>query len=378
MYGEKKIGVVTTSRADFGIYQPLIRSLNDLPNVDVELIALGAHFFKNQGNTIEEVRKFDHLVIHEIPGLTESTDLLDISNNFSLVIQTMGEFWKDHLYFDIVFVLGDRYEMAAAVLAGVPFSIHFAHLHGGEVTLGATDQLYRDTISLASKMHFTATERAKERVLSLLAPFTDRKVFCTGSVVLNTISTTVDLSAEEFFQQFGFDIHQNFVLVTIHPETMYLHQSDSQLREFVAALDWILNCTQDAILITLPNADAGASPWREAFLKLSQEFERVRCYENLGVIGYYTAMRSCSYMLGNSSSGIIESATAKAWSINVGDRQLGREQSANTFSVPFASDKIIEQIQKLPDVKYTGDNVYGNGDAVAKIVAFVLERWREI
>jgi GDP/UDP-N,N'-diacetylbacillosamine 2-epimerase (hydrolysing) len=369
MSAPKKIAIITSSRADFGIYQPLISAIESMSEFRLELIAIGSHFFSNQGETIQEVRHFYSGTIHEISVCSQGTSLKEISENFSKTYSGVEELWSKNADYDLVFALGDRYEMAAAVLSTVPYQIPVAHLHGGEITLGAIDQIYRDTITLSSKLHFTATEQAKKRVESILGPqLKNSCVLHSGSIVLDKIAALPELSETEFYQRFNFDLSQDFLLITIHPETVAMTENHLHVNEFEKAMDWIMEKTSYNLLITLPNADPGAEVWRRLFINKSSKQGRIYCYENLGVQAYYTAMKKCQSMLGNSSSGIIESASAGAWVINLGSRQEGREFNQNTRHVRFQFEDILDALNSLPSNRYEGENIYGNGNAVLKIL----------
>ena len=369
MSAPKKIAIITSSRADFGIYQPLISAIESMSEFRLELIAIGSHFFPNQGETIQDVRSFFSGTIHEISVCSQGTSLKEISENFSKTYSGVEELWSKNADYDVVFALGDRYEMAAAVLSTVPYQIPVAHLHGGEITLGAIDQIYRDTITLSSKLHFTATEQAKKRVESILGPqLKNSCVLHTGSIVLDKIAALPELSETEFYQRFNFDLSQDFLLITIHPETVAMTENHLHVNEFERAMDWIMEKTSYNLLITLPNADPGAEVWRRLFINKSSKQGRIYCYENLGVQAYYTAMKKCQSMIGNSSSGIIESASAGAWVINLGSRQEGREFNQNTRHVRFQFEDILDALNSLPSNRYEGENIYGHGNAVLKIL----------
>ena len=159
-----KVGILTSSRADFGIYLPLLNYIKEIPLFDIEIIAFGTHLSKSHGYTIEMIEEIGFSKIYKISSLISNDDEESISTSYGLTIIKFGNFWAKNK-FDIVFCLGDRFEMSAAVQAGIPFGIKYAHFHGGEITLGAIDNIYRHQITLASLLHFTATKFFSRKVV---------------------------------------------------------------------------------------------------------------------------------------------------------------------------------------------------------------------
>ena len=142
-----KIGVLTSSRADFGIYLPLLKALQADSFFQLELIVFGTHLSRYHGYTVQQIIEEGFEPIHQIHQMLLTDEDNAISTSYALTALKFADFWKNHS-FDCVFCLGDRYEMAAAVAAGIPYNIPFAHIHGGETTLGAIDNVYRHGISL--------------------------------------------------------------------------------------------------------------------------------------------------------------------------------------------------------------------------------------
>ena len=144
-----KIGVLTSSRADYGIYAPLLKKLNTDGYINLEVIAFGTHLSKSHGYTLTEIEKDDYNCIHSISSLISNDDEQSIATSYGLTVLKFADFWRENKY-DMIFCLGDRFEMSAAVQAGIPFGLKFAHIHGGETTLGAIDNIYRNQITHAS------------------------------------------------------------------------------------------------------------------------------------------------------------------------------------------------------------------------------------
>ena len=162
-----KIGVLTSSRADYGIYLPLLRKISRDNYFNMEIIAFGTHLSKLHGYTVSEMANENFKKIHRISSLISNDDENAISTSYALTVLKFSDFWSSNSY-DLVFCLGDRFEMSAAVQAGIPYNIKFAHIHGGEQTLGAIDNIYRDQITHASKLHFTSTKMFSNRISQII------------------------------------------------------------------------------------------------------------------------------------------------------------------------------------------------------------------
>lgn len=362
-----RIGVLTSSRADYGIYMPLLQKLNIDTFFELEIIAFGTHLSKSHGFTLNEIQKGGYSCIHSISSLISNDDEQSIASSYGLTVLKFAEFWATHNY-DLVFCLGDRFEMSAAVQAGIPYRIKYAHIHGGETTLGAIDNVYRHQISLASTIHFTATETFKQKVIDLTN--ISEGVFSVGSLSLNDILNFKPIQKEVFLNKFGI-LNQDFGLVTFHPETISVRENSLYAGEMKKALAFISE--QLLLVITMPNADTLGSIFRESIMLLKDEKpNRVVLVENFGKNNYFSAMHYAKVLIGNTSSGILEAASFGKYVVNVGNRQKGRLRSNNVIDCEFKESDIItayEKAMKCHD--YKGENRYfkeGAADSIIKII----------
>lgn len=352
----KSVAVLTSSRADYGIYLPLLKLLQKDKFFKLNIIAFGTHTSSSHGHTIDNILKDGFKIFYQIESMVSGDSPDAISTTIALTSLKFADFWRDHQNdFDIVFCLGDRYEMFAAVIAGIPFNIQFAHLHGGEKTLGAIDNIFRHAITLASKIHFVSCNEHAKRVSELIE--SKDNIFNVGSLSLDNLTNQHLLSKKEFFDMFGVDLNKKTILVTFHPETISSKLNEEYAEELSSALTELKSYK---VLITLPNADIFGSIIRNRFVLLSlKSHHRIFCLENLGSQGYFTAMTFCSFLLGNTSSGIIEAASFGKWVINVGNRQEGRIQSENIYNVPADKRKILQAVKKIEkNPEYKGGNIY--------------------
>jgi GDP/UDP-N,N'-diacetylbacillosamine 2-epimerase (hydrolysing) len=195
-------------------------------------------------------------------------------------------------------------------------------------------------------------------------------VYNVGSLSLDNLQTIDFLSPLEFYNKFGIDITKPTILVSIHPETNNPEKNHQYSIEIIKALE-ILKVNQ--ILITLPNSDTLGSVFRDQLIKFSaSSVGSIFCIENLGTRGFFSAMKYCLFLLGNSSSGIIEAASLNKWVINLGSRQCGRYQNTNVINVCFQSDMIIQTANEiLQRAAYTGGNIYYQPNVSKSIISFL-------
>ncbi|MGO4819408.1 UDP-N-acetylglucosamine 2-epimerase [Flavobacterium sp. W22_SRS_FP1] len=364
-----RIGILTSSRADYGIYLPLLEKMKRDSFFEMEIIAFGTHLSKSHGYTLKDVEKDDYPVIHSVSSLISNDDEQSIASSYGLTVLKFADFWTNHIY-DLVFCLGDRFEMSAAVQAGIPFGVKFAHIHGGETTLGAIDNIYRHQITLAAQLHFTATDVFREKVIDLLGFSED--THSVGALSLNDIKSFVPIDRATFFEEFKIPTEE-FALVTFHPETMSLQDNAQYAQAMGNALATISK--KMFLIITMPNADTQGSVYREVIEKLKKEFpDRFLLIENFGKLNYFSAMHYTKILIGNTSSGILEAASFGKYVVNVGDRQKGRVQSENVLNCEFKEGAVILAVTKAMNFeKYKGGNIYFKQRVADNIIKIVKE-----
>lgn len=360
-----EIAILTSSRADFGFYKPLIKELKKYKNVKIKLVVFGTHLSHKHGYTVTYIKEQGYKVYKEIDTLIKGDSPEIISKTIAKVHQKFASFWNENI-FDLIICLGDRYEMFAAVSASVPFNIPVAHISGGEETLGAIDTIYRHSLSLMAKYHFTNTKKNALRVAQIIG--SNQHIYHTGSLAIDNIKETKLLSKAQFKTKFKFDISVPFILFTFHPETVDFKKNNI----YAKTIEALLLKINVSVLVTMPNADTAGSEIRKVINKAAKINKLIHVVESLGSEGYYTALQNCLFVLGNSSSGIVEAASFAKYVINIGNRQKGREKGNNVIDVVMDEKKIItamQSLQKLP--KLSNKNIYGNGDAAKKITTII-------
>lgn len=364
-----KIAFLTSSRADYGIYLPLLEAMQSDPFFDVRLIVFGTHLSAHHGHTVDmisDVFTIDHRINH----IQEGDSGAAIAQSMAVAFSEFARLWNSAKHdYDLVFCLGDRYEMFAAVSAASPYRVAFAHLHGGETTLGAIDNEFRHCITLFSKLHFTATEEYSARVSSITG--SSHHVYTVGSLSLENLKNIQLYSVDAFSAEFGIDMTLPTVLVTYHPETVNAGSNESNARNLVAALEKL----DMQVVITMPNADTSGDSMRRVYEAFASTTKNVVLIENFGTRGYFSCMNLCAFVAGNSSSGIIEAASFRKHVVNIGDRQKGRAASSNVIHCSADTESIMQACNKANQLgEYKGDNIYFRTNVAEKIID-VVKSW---
>ena len=336
----RSIGVVTTSRADYSAYRPLLKAFQADPDISPKLYVSGMHLSPEFGLAVRFVENDGIEIAERIEMLLSSDTPEGIAKSMGLgLIGFSQAFSKYHP--DILVVLGDRYEMLAATLAALPFKIPVAHLCGGELTQGAIDDALRHSITKLSHLHFTSTEVYAHRVIQLGED--PNCVFVSGEPALDHILTASQLTPEELKHRFGVDVERPFLLVTFHPVTLEYEKVEWQIDELLAALDQ----ARFPVIFTMPNADTAgriiATRMRQWVQSNPGMGEMV---DNFGAESYHSVLRRAVAVVGNSSSGLIEAPSFKVPAVNIGIRQTGRIRAANVIDVGYDRADILSAIQK--------------------------------
>jgi len=358
------VGVLTSSRADFGIYYPLLKKMDSHEYFDLEIIAFGTHLDENYGKTINEIYSSGFKVKHQIETLTLNNNPYETSKSISNTMSKFSEFWNNNR-FDLVICLGDRYEMFAAVSASLPFQIKLAHIHAGETTLGAIDNVFRHSISLMSKYLFVSTEKYEKRAIEINSD--PELVYNVGALSIDNLENLNYYSIDEFNQKFNIDLNKPTILSTFHPETISLSKNKQYVDELIMSFDELKKRYQ--IVITMPNADTMGDMIREKFIDFSKGVSEVKLIESFGMKGYLSCMKHCSFLLGNTSSGFVEASYFPKKVINLGQRQDGRIITENILNTPITKDNIIKAVKKTEKKVLQGnENIYGKGNTAQNII----------
>ena len=364
-----KIALLTSSRADFGIYLPLLKILKDDPFYKLSIIAFGTHLSLKHGETINEILNNGLNPSFTIDTLPDGDSPAAIASSMGKTIINFSKIWENN-FFDIIIALGDRYEMFAACSSVVPFGIPIAHLYGGETTLGAIDDVFRNSITQMSTYHFTSTEEYKNRVIALKD--SDKYVYNVGALSIDNLKSLKLLSIEEFKSRFKIDLSIPSILITFHPETVAFKKNKEYIHQLVGALKEISGFQ---FIITMPNLDILGNMIRQCLLDFVVESKNAVAVESFGALGYLSCMKYSSMMLGNTSSGFIEAAFFHKYVINIGRRQEGRILTPNINSIDIDKNQILNAVREYSNFKQSAfDGIYGDGHAAEKIISILKDK----
>lgn len=335
----RKICVVTSTRAEYGIMSNLIEKINQDKDLELQLIVTGMHLSEKFGHTIDEITQ----------PITKKIDIeieKEPAHSLALAIEKFDTVFKE-LKPDIVAILGDRYEIMGVAQAAMLNNIPIAHIHGGETTEGAIDEAIRHSITKMSHLHFTSCEEYRKRVIQLGE--NPERVFNVGSLGVENIKTIPLMSKTELEKSLGFNFNKHNLLVTFHPVTLE-GNSKEQFWELLKALDEL---KETNIIITSPNSDEGNQEIFELIENFEKTHNNVKSYKSLGMKRYLSALQYINAVVGNSSSGIIEAPSFGIATVNIGNRQKGRLQASSIINCEPEKYSIIEAIKKAIDENFT-------------------------
>ncbi|MBF0540401.1 MAG: UDP-N-acetylglucosamine 2-epimerase (hydrolyzing) [Nitrospirae bacterium] len=360
----RKIAVITGSRAEYGLLYFLMKEILSDPALQLQVIVTGSHLCPEFGLTYHEIERDGFIISEKVEMLLSSDTPIGIAKSLGLAIIGIAEALQRQSP-DIVVLLGDRYEILAAAQAGMFLKIPIAHLHGGELTLGAIDDAIRHAVTKMSHLHFTSTPEYRNRVIQL-GEHPD-KVFVSGALCIDNIKRLTLLDKNKFMEEIDFKLGDLNFLVTYHPETLTDTKIEDQINELFSALDLFTNAK---IIFTMPNADSGSRLISKMIKQYVLKSEgRATAFISLGQLRYLSAIKHVDVVIGNSSSGIIEVPYFKKPTVNIGNRQKGRLSALSVINCNDDKNSIEKAIKKalsqesLKEVK----NPYGDGDAALMI-----------
>jgi len=338
----RKICVVTGSRAEYGLVSRLMGLIKGDSSLTLQIIATNMHLSPEFGNTYKEIEKDGFRIDKRVEMLLSSDTANATTKSVGLATIGFADAYED-LKPDLLLVVGDRYEILAAVTAALFYRIPVVHLHGGEITEGAYDDAIRHAITKMSHLHFTATEVYRNRVIQLGEE--PARVFNAGAIGLDNIKYLQLMQKSELEKSLDFNFGEKSVLVTFHPVTLENNTGEEQTHNLLQALESMASLQ---ILITLPNSDTNG----RIIMQLINRFvdknkNRSRAFASLGQIRYLSALQFVDAVVGNSSSGIIEAPSFGIPTLNIGERQHGRIKAE---SIIDCEPTVIDIRKKLTHV----------------------------
>jgi UDP-hydrolysing UDP-N-acetyl-D-glucosamine 2-epimerase len=362
---KRKIAVVTSSRADYGHLYWLLRDLLEVDSVDLKIVALGPHLSPEFGHTLQEIEKDGFAVSARIECLLSSDNDVGMAKTIGVAILGLADLFAQ-MRPDLLLLIADRYEMVAPAAVALALRIPIAHIEGGEISEGAIDDAVRNALTKMSHIHFTSTQAARQRVIDMGEE--EWRVHRAGAPSLDHVRRRTLFTRAEVESRLGLDLSSPPILVAYHPVTL-LQDTTEEANALFAALEKL----SEQIVFCFPNADAGS----RALIDRTKSFLAARgagtLYTNLDPVTYWSLLRQVEMLVGNSSSGIMETASCALPTVDIGIRQQGRERARNVLHAAANKPAILKAIEIAKTDEFRASlsglaNPYGDGYAAEKIV----------
>ncbi len=368
------VAVVTGTRAEYGLLRPVLEALYQRDRVQVRLLVTGAHLSPVYGHTIDEIigDGFTPDACIEILSGAEEQGRLGTAQRTAVALEKFTQEFTA-VRPDAVLLLGDRYEIFAVAQAAALLDIPVAHISGGDVTTGADDDWFRHCITKMAKLHFPSCEEYRQRVIRMgEEPW---RVLNVGGLGDENIRNMLLLDRQQLEESLGITLAKPYALVTFHPETACDVPVETQIQAVLQAID---ENPQLFYLFTMANADAGGHAMNLALEEFCAKRENTALFSSLGVLRYLSAMKHAALVLGNSSSGVVETPSFGVAAVNIGNRQQGRMRSGNIIDCALDKDAISQGIALAITPEFTAEALkvespYNGGDTSGKIAAALEE-----
>jgi GDP/UDP-N,N'-diacetylbacillosamine 2-epimerase (hydrolysing) len=369
---KKKIAVFTVARSDFGIMKNIIHRIDNDDRFELTCVIGAAHDSKVFGQTINEIKEMKIKRIKKFKFNYVNSDSKNIMNYFQMMIDKTCKFF-DINKIDAALILGDRYEMMAIALTCINYNIPIMHFCGGSETLGSIDDIYRYSISKMAFAHFLETNHHKKNLNKLNIK---KNLYIVGAPALENLKTkTLSISEIEKYYQFSFNKDKKIVVACFHPET---YKTTIQNRNYLRIFLNFLKKQNINLIFTYPNADKGFMQFIKLIKSKLKNKKNCLIVKNLGIKNYYSILNFSDLMIGNSSSGIIESASFNIPTINLYNRQKNRYCPKNVIHSIFNLEKINYAYKKALSLKFKNKiinlkNPYFQKDTSIKVANIIFK-----
>lgn len=369
----KTVCVVTATRAEYGLLKNIIKLIEKDEELKLVLVATGTHLSKDFGYTVTEIREDKLPISAEIDILVEEEGGISASKTMAKAFYKFSDFFKNCKP-DMLVVLGDRYELLPICACAMNEQIPISHISGGEITEGVIDDTIRHCVTKMSYLHFVSCEAYRKRVIQLGEE--PSRVFNFGDVGVENICNMKLMSKSELEQEIGFCLDNPYGVVTFHPVTLEKASALKQLEELLNAL----KATEDMnFIITKSNADTEGKEINDRIDEFVEKNKNCKSYYSLGLLRYLSAVQYSEFVIGNSSSGIVEVPAFGIPTINIGDRQKGRLQANSILNCEPEKEAIIRQIKMARREEFKNNikidqNPY-KGKDTSKLIVETIKRF---
>lgn len=368
---KKRIAVYTGSRTEYGILRPILKKIQESRKLELLLIVSAVHFLKKFGST------YSYILDDNFPVATKvkMTKTREIRGKMGLEVgDGIGKMTKSLLALspDILLLNGDRGETFAAAVAGALLPMLVAHIHGGDISKAGLDESMRHAITKLSHIHFCASRKSYERVIQMGE--NPKYVFLVGAPGLDDFVKAPILDTGVLAKKMGFAVRRPLIVVLEHPVTTSIETTPKEMETTLRSVSRFPGTK----VIIYPNGDPGS----EGMIRVIEKYrlhEGFYIFASIERLNYINLLRNADVLVGNSSGGIIETASCGLPTVNVGSRQENRERNENVIDVPHDQKAIGDAIAKcLNDRRFIAKikkikNVYGDGTASDKIAKILSE-----
>lgn len=373
----RRIAVITSTRAEFGLLMPVVKELRKYEDEDlkIELVVSGTHLSDAYGHTIDEIEALNIRIDETVVIPVSSNSATDISTNQAEILVRFTELFAKKKY-SVIVILGDRYEMLAIAIAAGNTHTPIFHLCGGDTTEGAVDEWIRHSITKMSYLHFPTNVESYNRVIQLGER--PERVFNFGSTSIDNILNVADMDKVEALRSLGLD-DCKYAICTYHPVTMEDGGIEKDINDFLESIKCFPNIE---FIVTKSNADQGGAKINQLLDDADKRIGNLHVFSSLGVRRYLSLMKYSEFVLGNSSSGIIETPAFGVPTVNIGDRQRGRLQSESIINCEPDKDSIRKAVEKAMSSEFKDAcrrvvSPYGDGHTAEQIAKKIVEVVRE-
>lgn len=366
-----KVCVFTGARSEYGLLLWIITDMERDPDIELQLIAGGGHLSPDQGMTVRQIEADGHHIDRRIEFLLSTATDTGIAKSTGMCAISLADALSE-LRPDVLLVLGDRYELLAVCSVALILNIPIAHISGGDITEGAIDNQIRDAVTMMADLHLPCTEPSAERVRTITEG--RKPVVNVGEPGLETFVRTAPMSRAELAADLGLDPDRRWILCTIHTETKAtMETSMAMARNTIEAL---AELPGTEVVITAANADAGGAELNDYYRKVCDGNLMFRFIHSLGHRRYLSMMRQAYALVGNTSSGILETPFVGVPTVNIGVRQKGRHLCANVITPRgISKEDIAEALTLIPDTHYPSDSYFGDGHSAQRVIAEIKARY---
>lgn len=363
----KRIAIFTTTRAEFGILTPLIHAMNKSSQIENLLFVGGTHLSKNHGHTIDEIKNEGFNINDTFDYIPLKTDTKNISESLAKETTELTRIFSNHS-FDAICILGDRYELLPIVQTAILFRKIIIHIHGGEKSEGVIDEQIRHMITKSAHIHFAACDDYAQNIRKMGE--SEWRVFNTGALAVDNMINTEKISKDVLYKDLNLNPSEDVALLTYHPVTLENNLNDiEQVRNVFEAI----KAFNIQIIVTAPNVEVNRNEILEEILKQLNQNNNYHYIESLGRKRYLSLLPHCKFVIGNSSSGIIEAPFYKIPTINIGERQKGRIRHQSIIDTQNDVNGILSGIKKALDPQFLDSlqnmkYIFGEGQTSQKMI----------